>query len=70
MFDITDPYNYTILGQYEEELEDRIDLLRKQSRVEPVKREEVDSLLSEYNVSFGELPTWIRWKCGEINVCD
>lgn len=71
MFDIMDPYNYTVLGMAVEAIEDDIDILRKRSYEEPVSRADVHSLFEKYGIGgIGELPTYIRWKVGEIEVCD
>ena len=55
---------------FAEELEDRIDLLYKESLKNPVPRERVDNLLAEYGVKFSQLDTWMRGKVGDIEVCD
>lgn len=71
MFDVMDPYNYTILGMVAEAIEDEIDLLRKKSYAEPVSRAEVRDVLDKYGVSsISDLPTFIRWKVGDIEICD
>lgn len=70
MFDITDPYNYTILGMYAEAFEDEVDSLYQRSLSNPVPRGEVEYLLARYNISYGDVPSWIRWKLGDVEVID
>lgn len=70
ILDVTDPYSYTVLGMFAEELEDRIDLLYRESLQNPVPRSRVDNLLAEYGVEFSQLDTWMRGKVGDIEVCD
>lgn len=70
MFDITDPYNYTVLGMYAESFEDAVDSLYYRSLSNPVTRGEVEDLLAEYNISYGDVPSWIRWKLGDVEVID
>ena len=65
-----DPYSYKTLGMFEEEFEDRVDLLRKESMSNPVPRRVVDNLLAEYGVEFSTLSTWLKNKVGDISVCD
>lgn len=65
-----DPYSYKTLGMFEEEFEDRVDLLRKESMLNPVPRRLVDNLLAEYGVEFSTLSTWLKNKVGDISVCD
>lgn len=65
-----DFWSYSVLGMYEEQFEDRVDLLYRRSKTEPVSRNEVTSLLDEYNVRLSDLPTVIKWKIGDIEVCD
>lgn len=65
-----DFWSYSVLGMYEEEFSDKVDSLYRRSLVEPVNRQEVMSLLDEYGVSLSELPTVIKWKIGDIEVCD
>lgn len=70
MFDFTDPYNYTILGMYQESFEDEVDSLYRKSLSNPVPRREVEDLLARYNISYGDVPSWIRWKLGDVEVID
>lgn len=65
-----DPYSYKTLGMFEEEFEDRVDLLRKESMLNPVPRRLVDNLLAEYGIEFSTLSTWLKNKVGDISVCD
>lgn len=65
-----DFWSYSVLGMYEEEFEDRVDSLYRRSKTEPVSRNEVTALLDEYNVRLSDLPTVIKWKIGDIEVCD
>lgn len=65
-----DPYSYKTLGMFEEEFEDRIDMLRKESMSRPVQRRVVDNLLAEYGVEFSTLSTWLKNKVGDILICD
>lgn len=65
-----DFWSYSVLGMYEEEFEDRVDSLYNRSKTEPVSRNEVTALLDEYNVRLSDLPTVIKWKIGDIEVCD
>ena len=65
-----DPYSYKTLGMFEEEFEDRVDLLRRESMLNPVPRRLVDNLLAEYGVEFSTLSTWLKNKVGDISVCD
>ena len=65
-----DFWSYSVLGMYEEQFEDRVDSLYRRSKTEPVSRNEVTSLLDEYNVRLSDLPTVIKWKIGDIEVCD
>lgn len=68
MFDITDPYNYTVLGMYQDRVEDDINSLYKRSLKIPVRREEVENLLTQYGINFYQLPTWLKWKIGDIRI--
>lgn len=65
-----DFWSYSVLGMYEEQFEDRVDSLHRRSKTEPVSRNEVTALLDEYNVRLSDLPTVIKWKIGDIEVCD
>lgn len=65
---INDVWAYSTLGMMAESFEDEVDSLRKRSFVEPVRREDVDGLLSKYNVKFENLPTWLHAKVGEIEI--
>lgn len=65
-----DPYSYKTLGMFEEEFEDRVDMLRKESMSRPVQRRVVDNLLAEYGVEFSTLSTWLKNKVGDILICD
>lgn len=65
-----DFWSYSVLGMYEEQFEDRVDSLYHRSKTEPVSRNEVTALLDEYNVRLSDLPTMIKWKIGDIEVCD
>lgn len=65
-----DFWSYSVLGMYEEEFEDRVDSLYRRSQIEPVSRNEVTGLLDEYGVRLSDLPTIIKWKIGDIEVCD
>lgn len=65
-----DFWSYSVLGMYEEEFSDKVDSLYRRSQVEPVSRNEVTALLDEYNVRLSDLPTMIKWKIGDIEVCD
>lgn len=65
-----DFWSYSVLGMYEEQFEDRVDSLYRRSKTEPVSRNEVTALLDEYNVRLSDLPTMIKWKIGDIEVCD
>ena len=65
-----DFWSYAVLGRYEEQIEDRVDSLYRRSKTEPVSRNEVIALLDEYNVRLSDLPTVIKWKIGDIEVCD
>lgn len=65
-----DFWSYSILGMYEEEFSDKVDSLHHRSQIEPVSRNEVTALLDEYNVRLSDLPTVIKWKIGDIEVCD
>lgn len=65
-----DFWSYSVLGMYEEQFEDRVDSLCRRSKTEPVSRNEVVALLDEYNVRLSDLPTVIKWKIGDIEVCD
>lgn len=65
-----DFWSYSVLGMYEEQFEDRVDSLYHRSKIEPVSRNEVTALLDEYNVRLSDLPTVIKWKIGDIEVCD
>lgn len=65
-----DFWSYSVLGMYEEEFSDKVDSLYRRSQVEPVSRNEVTALLDEYNVRLSDLPTVIKWKIGDIEVCD
>lgn len=65
-----DFWSYSVLGMYEEQFEDRVDSLYRRSNTEPVSRNEVTALLDEYNVRLSDLPTVIKWKIGDIEVCD
>lgn len=65
-----DFWSYSVLGMYEEQFEDRVDSLYRRSKTEPVSRNEVTALLDEYNVRLSDLPTVIKWKIGDIEVCD
>ena len=68
MFDITDPYNYTILGMYQERIEDDIDSLYRRSMKTPIYREEIENLLAQYGIDFCQLPSWLKWKIGDIKI--
>lgn len=65
-----DFWSYSVLGMYEEEFSDKVDSLYRRSQIEPVSRNEVTALLDEYNVRLSDLPTIIKWKIGDIEVCD
>lgn len=65
-----DFWSYSVLGMYEEEFSDKVDSLYRRSQIEPVSRNEVTALLDEYNVRLSDLPTVIKWKIGDIEVCD
>ena len=65
-----DFWSYSVLGMYEEEFSDKVDSLHRRSQIEPVSRNEVVALLDEYNVRLSDLPTVIKWKIGDIEVCD
>ena len=65
-----DFWSYSVLGMYEEEFSDKVDSLRRRSQIEPVSRNEVTALLDEYSVRLSDLPTVIKWKIGDIEVCD
>lgn len=65
-----DFWSYSVLGMYEEQFEDRVNSLYRRSKTEPVSRNEVTALLDEYNVRLSDLPTMIKWKIGDIEVCD
>lgn len=65
-----DFWSYSVLGMYEEEFEDRVNSLYHRSKTKPVSRNEVTALLDEYNVRLSDLPTIIKWKIGDIEVCD
>lgn len=65
-----DFWSYSVLGMYEEEFSDKVDSLHRRSLIEPVSRNEVTALLDEYNVRLSDLPTVIKWKIGDIEVCD
>lgn len=65
-----DFWSYSVLGMYEEEFSDKVDSLHRRSQIEPVSRNEVTALLDEYNVRLSDLPTVIKWKIGDIEVCD
>lgn len=65
-----DFWSYSVLGMYEEEFEDKVNSLYRRSQIEPVSRNEVVALLDEYNVRLSDLPTVIKWKIGDIEVCD
>lgn len=65
-----DFWSYSVLGMYEEQFEDRVNSLYRRSKTEPVSRNEVTALLDEYNVRLSDLPTVIKWKIGDIEVCD
>lgn len=70
MFDFTDPYNYTLLGMYAESFEDEVDSLYRKSLSNPVSRREVENLLARYSISYGDVPSWIRGKLGDVEVID
>ena len=65
-----DFWSYSVLGMYEEEFSDKVESLYRHSQIEPVSRNEVTALLDEYNVRLSDLPTVIKWKIGDIEVCD
>ena len=65
-----DFWSYSVLGMYEEEFSDKVDSLHRRSLIEPVSRNEVTALLDEYSVRLSDLPTVIKWKIGDIEVCD
>lgn len=65
-----DFWSYSVLGMYEEEFSDKVESLYRRSQIEPVSRNEVTALLDEYNVRLSDLPTVIKWKIGDIEVCD
>lgn len=65
-----DFWSYSVLGMYEEQFSDKVDSLYRRSQIEPVSRNEVTALLDEYNVRLSDLPTVIKWKIGDIEVCD
>lgn len=65
-----DFWSYSVLGMYEEQFSDKVDSLHRRSLIEPVSRNEVTALLDEYNVRLSDLPTVIKWKIGDIEVCD
>lgn len=65
-----DFWSYSVLGMYEEEFSDKVDSLHRRSQIEQVSRNEVTALLDEYNVRLSDLPTVIKWKIGDIEVCD
>lgn len=67
---VLDFWSYSVLGMYEEQFEDRVNSLYLRSKTEPVSRNEVTALLDEYNVRLSDLPTVIKWKIGDIEVCD
>lgn len=54
----------------EEEFENAVDALVRQSRITPVSRATVYALLDSYHVTFGDLSSWLRGKVGDIEVCD
>lgn len=65
-----DFWSYSVLGMYEEEFSDKVESLYRRSQIEPVSRNEVTALLDEYSVRLSDLPTVIKWKIGDIEVCD
>lgn len=65
-----DFWSYSVLGMYEEEFSDKVESLYRRSQIEPVSRNEVTALLDEYNVRLSDLPTVIKWKIGDIEICD
>lgn len=65
-----DFWSYSVLGMYEEQFSDKVDSLHRRSLIEPVSRNEVTALLDEYHVRLSDLPTVIKWKIGDIEVCD
>lgn len=65
-----DFWSYSVLGMYEEEFSDKVESLYRRSQIEPVSRNEVTALLDEYGVRLSDLPTVIKWKIGDIEVCD
>lgn len=70
MFDVFQVGNPYVLGMAEEEFENEVDALVRQSRITPVSRATVYALLDSYHVTFGDLSSWLRGKVGDIEVCD
>jgi len=68
MFDVFKVGNPYALGMFEEDFENEVDALARATR--PIYRSGVYDLFNRYHVTWEDLPTWLRGKVGDIEVCD